>query len=215
MRERDAGQRSRHPRGCGGRRALALALVVGLLATPGCASVKRWAYEDFGQRDEWQQPERVVAALNLARGDHVADLGAGSGYFTLRLADAVGPHGRVYAVDVDDAMLDHVAKEAAEAGATQVVPLRAAPDDPNLPDPVDLVFTSNTYHHLGERVDYLRRLRDDLRPGGRVAVVEFHSGSHATPPETIAEEMREAGYVLVTSPDFLERQSFTIWRPAE
>lgn len=193
---------------------LALALVL-----PGCGWVKRAAYSGVG-RDEWQQPERVVEALEIAPGERVADLGAGGGYFTFRLAHAVGPEGRVYAVDVDAGMLEHIDEEARERGLRNVVPILAAPDDPRLPDQgIDLVFSSNTYHHLEDRADYFRRVREeDLRPRGRVAILDFREGewplaAHATPAEVIREEMRVAGFRLERAPDFLERQHFLVFRP--
>ena len=96
----------------------------------------------------------MVADLALAPGARVADLGAGGGYFTFRLARAVGPTGLVYAVDVDPGMVDFLAEQAAEQALANVRPVLAAGDDPRLSEPVDLVFTSNTYHHLANRVAY-------------------------------------------------------------
>ena len=112
------------------------ALIVLVLLVPfgaGCTASKRLAYEGFG-RDTWQQSERVVKELGLKPGDQVADLGAGSGYFTFRLADAVGPSGRVYAVDIDSAMLEYLTRQAIERGYQNVETVLAAPDDPRLPD---------------------------------------------------------------------------------
>lgn len=201
--------------------ALALLSALGLaLAFSGCGGLKRAAYSGPG-RDDWQQPARVVEALELEPGEHVADLGAGGGYFTFRLAEAVGPDGRVYAVDVDAGMLEHIDEEARERGLENVVPLLAAPDDPRLPDGgIDLVFSANTYHHLDERAAYFRRVREsDLRPRGRVAIVELKEapwllGGHVTQAEVIREEMEAAGYALERTPAFLERQHFLIFRPA-
>jgi predicted methyltransferase len=192
--------------------AAALAAVVLLIGSAGCSSAKRFAYSGFW-RDRWQHPEKVVAALELAPGDRVADLGAGGGYFTFRLADAVGPSGRVYAVDVDRGMLDYLRERAERDARPQVVAVLADPDDPNLPEPVDLLFTCNTYHHLSDRVAYFQRVRDLLRPGGRVAVIDFDDGHHATPRSTIEQELAAAGFRLVAAPDFLDRQSFLIFAP--
>jgi predicted methyltransferase len=179
----------------------------------GCGALKRCAYEGFG-RDEWQQPDRVIADLSLAPGARVADLGAGGGYFTFRLARAVGPGGHVYAVDIDEQMNAYVAKEAAKQGLANVSTVLATESDARLPEPVDLVFTSDTYHHLTDRAAYFRRVRErELAPGGRVAIVEFRpeATSHSTPRETIESELGAAGFRLVKSFDYLERQHFLVF----
>ena len=194
-------------------RALA-SLVLGLaLAGAGCTTAKRVMYEGFG-RDEWQQPDRVVSDLALAPGASVADLGSGGGYFTFRLARAVGPSGRVYAVDVDRGMNEHVAGAADEQGLANVTTVLAAADDPRLPEPVDLVFTSNTYHHLENSAAYFRAVRErHLAPGGRVAIVEYRPDvtGHSTARETIVQEMTAAGFRLVKAFDYLERQHFLVF----
>lgn len=213
-RPRRAGRRGRARALAAAFAAMALALLV---AGPACTALKRRAYAP-ADRDAWQQPARVVEALALAPGDRVADLGAGGGYFTFRLADAVGPGGRVLAVDVDDGMLSALARDAGERGVAQVEVVHAAPDDARLaPASVDLVFTSNTYHHLQDRVAYFERLAAALAPGGRVAIVEFREspswvgGHHATSEEEIEREMTAAGYRRVARHDFLERQSFLVF----
>ena len=154
-------------------------VMVCLVATlsGGCAAMKRCAYAGY-DRDSWQHPERVIEVLDIELGDRVADLGAGGGYFTFRLADAVGPAGRVYAVDVDPDMVKYLGDRAVKDEYPQVIATLASTDDPNLPERgVDLVFSSNTYHHIGNRVAYFSRLRRSLRPGGRVAIVEYGEGS--------------------------------------
>jgi predicted methyltransferase len=196
----------------------ALSLSLGL----GCTDLKRFAYEGFG-RDRWQHADQVVRALDIQPGSRVADLGAGGGYFTFRLADAVGPEGIVYAVDIDDGMIRYLERRARREGRANVRTILAAPDDPRLPaGGVDLVFTCNTYHHLGDRVTYFARLRESLRPDGRVAIIDstgvglFHRlFGHATPADTIRREMEAAGYRLEVPHDFLDRQSFLVFAPAE
>jgi ubiquinone/menaquinone biosynthesis C-methylase UbiE len=200
-------------------RPLAPLLVALAVVASGCgATLKRFAYEGIG-RDRWQRPQQVIESLELRAGDRVADLGAGAGYFTYRLAEAVGRTGRVFAVDVDEELLDYVAEEAAERGLGNVDVVRAAPDDPRLPlAGVDVVFTCNTYHHLPDRSAYFARLRARLQPGGRVAIVDFRPGGwfgsgHATPAETIRAEMEAAGYALLREHDFLPRQVFLVFGP--
>jgi arsenite methyltransferase len=184
----------------------------------GCAGLKQCSYEGVN-RDEWQQPKRVVESLQIVPGHTIADLGAGSGYFTFALADATGPQGKVYAVDVDRDMTELVAKKAKERGTPNVEVVLARPDNPRLPErSIDLVFTANTYHHIGDRVRYLSELRKTLRPMGRVAVIDFDRRSwwaglfkHYTPSEFIKREMEQAGYRLVREFDFLDRQSFLLF----
>jgi arsenite methyltransferase len=199
------------------------AVACALLFVAGCATFKKCAYEGYG-RDESQQPERVVRALELAPGDRVADLGSGSGYFTFRLADAVGASGKVYAVEIDPDMTAMVQEMASERGAANVEVVLAKPDDPELPDgEIDLVFTANTYHHIGDRVAYFTRLKRDLSPKGRVAILDYHENAnwfarwfgHLTPVATVEAEMKQAGYRLAAAPDFLAEQTFLIFAPEE
>jgi ubiquinone/menaquinone biosynthesis C-methylase UbiE len=187
----------------------------------GCSSCKRLAYEGFA-RDGWQQPDRVVAALGIEPGDRVADLGAGSGYFTLRLARAVGEGGRVYAVDVDEEMNEYLKQRLAKAEIGHVEVILGRYEDPLLPDAgIDLVLTVDTYHHLEDRPAYFRNLRRDLAPGGRVAVIEYDGRKgwfvrwmgHFTPRDQLVSEMAQAGYELAEEFDFIDRQSFAIFRP--
>jgi len=187
----------------------------------GCGPLRRLAYDGFG-RDSWQQPDRVVESLALFPGASVADLGAGGGYFTWRLADAVGESGRVYAVDVDSEMTSHIEEQSQEEGYANVQPILAEFDDPLIPEGgVDLIFTCNTYHHFEAREEYFRRVAKYLRPGGRLAIIEHTSEGwtqrlfpHFTEPEVIRAEMEAAGYRLVEAFDYLDRQSFQVFERA-
>jgi ubiquinone/menaquinone biosynthesis C-methylase UbiE len=173
---------------------------------------------DDPARDAWQLPERVIAALALKRNSVVADIGAGTGYFSVRLATAV-PDGRVLAVDIEPAMLEYIKKRAAAAGLTNIVPVHASSANPNLPQPVDVVLIVDTYHHLPNRLTYFADLQKSLTPGGRVAVVDFRKDSPEGPPrefrfdaDQIIGEMKQAGYELETTHDFLPRQHFIVFR---
>jgi arsenite methyltransferase len=186
----------------------------------GCAKLKQCAYEGFN-RDQWQQRDRVIQSLQIRPGDRVADIGSGSGYFVFPLAKAVGPDGKVYAVDVDPAMNDLVAERAKNERTVNVEVILAKPDDPILPPAgIDLIFSSNTYHHIDNRISYLANLRKYLRPNGRIAIVEFDRRGwfqgmwqHYTPSEFIKKEMEQAGYSLQQEFNFLDRQSFLIFKP--
>jgi arsenite methyltransferase len=188
----------------------------------GCAKLKQCSYEGFS-RDQWQQRDRVIDSLQIRPGDRIADIGSGSGYFVFALAKAVGPDGKVYAVDVDPAMNQLVAERAQKEGVANVEVILAKPDDPILPSAgVDLIFSSNTYHHIDNRISYLAKLRNYLRPNGRIAIVEFDRrgwfqgiSKHYTPSELIKREMEQAGYGLQQEFTFLDRQSFLIFAPAQ
>ena len=193
-------------------------VLAAVLLFAGCAGIKQCAYRGLG-RDQWQQPQKVIDSLRIRAGAVVADLGAGGGYFTFRLADAVGPAGKVFAVDVDSEMTELIEAQARKDTRTNVETILAKPADPMLPATgVDLVFTSNTYHHIDNRVAYFTNLRKYLRPGARVAVIDFDRRAwlegllrHYTPSEFIKRELEQAGYVLENEFDFLERQSFLVF----
>ncbi len=194
---------------------LAIIFLVGITT---CTDIKRWAYEGF-DRDEWQHPEEVIKALKIQAGDQVADLGAGSGYFTFRLADAVGPTGNVYAVDIDAEMNAYLAQRVQDKGYQNIEVVLARPNNPGLPDnSIDLIFTSNTYHHLEDRLAYFANLQQDLQPDGRIAIIDFNGKGwfqqlfgHYTPSETIQRELQEAGYTLEAELAFLPNQVFLIF----
>ncbi len=177
--------------------------------------LKRAMYEPGG-RDGWQQPVRVVDTLALAQGQRIADLGSGGGYFSFRFAGRIGERGVVYATDVDADMNELVMNDATERGLRNVATVLAALDDPRLPEPVDWFFTSNTYHHLDDRVAYFARVREKyLLPGGRVAIIDFKPEitKHSTDRGVIVEEMTAAGFELTGDHDWLERQWFGVFTP--
>jgi arsenite methyltransferase len=181
---------------------------------------KGWAYSGI-RRDRWQHPDRVIAGLGLRAGDRVADLGAGAGYFTYRLARAVGPSGAVYAVDTDTDLLRALATRRARKGADNVIPVEARPEDPCLPEAVDLVLLVNAYHHIPDPRGYFADLARYLRPAGRLAVIEplpirvHRLFRHATETQRIHSTLTEAGYTRVEYGDFLPRQSFQLFELAE
>jgi SAM-dependent methyltransferase len=161
-----------------------------------------WASQwDTPERDEWQRPNDVMAALGLRPNAIVADIGAGTGYFSVRLARQV-PSGRVYAVDVEPSMVDHLEQRAAREGIDNLQAVLASPSDPKLTEPVDLVLVCNTYHHIDARRQYFRRLRDRLRPGGRLVIVDYKKDGHGHGPPVqhrmraseVVAELDAAGY---------------------
>jgi ubiquinone/menaquinone biosynthesis C-methylase UbiE len=173
---------------------------------------------DDPARDAWQMPDRVIQTLKLSADATVADIGAGTGYFTVRLAKAV-PRGTVYAVDIESSMLEHIRKRAAEGGLANVVTVQASGTSANLPKPVDAVIVVDTYHHIADRATYFRELAKSLTAEGRVAIIDFRKDSpEGSPPEfrfeadQIIEEMKQAGYRLDARHDFLPRQHFLVFQ---
>jgi ubiquinone/menaquinone biosynthesis C-methylase UbiE len=174
-------------------------------------------------RDAYQKPAEVVRALGLRPGEAVADVGSGSGYFALRLAAAVGPAGRVYAVDVDPDMVRHLNRRVRDAGADNVRSVLAPPDDPLLPDAsVDRFFVCNTWHHIDDQAKYLGLMKRMLRPGGEVVMIDFKKEQTPSGPplemriakDTLVKQLEGAGFRLAAEHGFLPYQYFLVFRVA-
>jgi ubiquinone/menaquinone biosynthesis C-methylase UbiE len=196
-------------------------------ATPGSHhrfdDVEHWASVfDDPARDAWQKPRELVAALGIRPGMAVADLGAGTGYFSHHLARAVGPHGTVFAVDVEPNLVVHLRERAEREQTENVVPVLASTNDARLPaGRVDFVLIVDTYHHIDDRLHYLVRLKGALRRDGRVAIVEWQKRElpigpemeHKIARELVVDEMTSAGYRLVEEPDVLPYQYVLVFGP--
>ncbi len=204
-------------------RNLIVAMVA--FATLGCAGASKLDLSRVGQRAAWQHPDEVVRALGVDAGDHVVDLGAGDGYFLPYLAEAVGPSGRVYAVDVDANVILDLTRTVDDAGLENVEIVLGDYHDPRLPDhSIDLVLLVNSYHHIEQRPAYFERLQVDLEPAGRVAVIDpddelggmmglFLSEGHTSSRRAIRDEMTAVGYSHAASFDFLPVQVFEVFTP--
>jgi SAM-dependent methyltransferase len=182
-------------------------------------NAEEWAKSfDDPARDHWQMPARVIDALQLKSGQLVADVGAGTGYFTVRLAKSPAAP-KVYAVDIEPSMVEYVTRRAAREGLKNVAAVQAGPDRTNLPEPVDLVLIVDTYHHIPNRVAYFTALKTRMKPGARLAIIDFRKDAPSGPPEEfrftpdqISAELTRAGFALQSSHDFLPRQIFLIYR---
>ena len=182
------------------------------------------AYEaalDDPRRDAYQKPDDVVAALGLREGQVVADIGAGTGYFAVRLAKAVGASGRVYAVDVSADMAQHLNRRLRDANISNVASVLAPPDDPLLrPASVDLVFICDVWHHVEQQESYLAHLRRALKPGGRLVMIDFHKRDLPVGPpvemkiarDDLVRQVEGAGWTLVQEHDILPYQYFLEFR---
>lgn len=180
---------------------------------------------DRPERDQYQKPSQVVEALGLTAGMAVADVGAGSGYFTRRFVQAVTESGKVYVIDVEQEMLTYAQQSIERLHIPYTAEfILAQPDNPKLPgQSVDLIFLCNVYHHLEDRTQYFVNVKPALKAGGRVAIVDFYhdarSGDVGFPRqylvarETIVADMGRAGYRLLREHDFLPRQYFLEFVP--
>lgn len=197
-----------------------LAVLITLCLTANACTEAIYRSMNDPARDEWQQPQAVMKSLNIEPGAAIADLGAGGGYFTFLLAEAAGPAGRVYAVDIEQESLQFIREEGIRRGGvpSNIELVLASPEASGLPgDRIDLIFTCNTYHHLSNRPVYMKSLARHLRRGGRIAIIDFKPSGwfwllgHATDKETVREEMVQAGYRLIEDFDFLQKQHFQIF----
>lgn len=175
---------------------------------------------DDPARDGYQKPDQVMKALALREGEVVADIGAGTGYFTLRMARAVGERGRVYAVDVSPEMVRHLNRRLRDAGLRNVFTVLAEPDDPLLPDAsVDRFVIVDTWHHVEDQAKYLALLKRMLRPGGQVVHIDFQKRELPVGPppamkiarEDLVRQMEGAGFRLAGEHTFLPYQYFLVF----
>jgi cyclopropane fatty-acyl-phospholipid synthase-like methyltransferase len=170
------------------------------------------------RRIEGLQVTKVVEALKVRPDDRVCDLGSGSGLFTRPLARKAGGKGVVYAVDIDSELLKHVELTAQEQKLANIKPILASETDPKLPEPVDLITIIDTLHHIGNQAEYLKGLKKYLRPGGRVAVIDFSRdwpAGHEKMIYTVGDLdgwMTAAGFKRVEQHDFLDNDFFVVYR---
>jgi SAM-dependent methyltransferase len=207
--------------------AIALVPLAGFAQSPethqhSFGDAEKWSHVfDDPRRDDWQKPHAVAQALALKPDAVVADIGAGTGYFSARLANMLDK-GTVYAADVEPDMVKYLGERAKREHLPNLVPVQASPADPGLPGKVDLVLLVDVYHHIDAREKYFANLRDKLVPDGRVAVIDFRRDAKEGPPRAariapsrVKSEMKRAGYELVEEHGFLPRQYFLVFAPAK
>lgn len=155
-------------------------------------------------RDAWQKPDQIMDALAIADGSTVADIGAGAGWFTIRLARRVGPHGKVYAQDVQRQMLDAIRRRVAREGLQNVEARLGEGSSPNLPEgALDAVLVVDVYPEVDDRVSFLRNLALALKPGGRIGIVNYRPGRGGPGPdvriesESVQTDVRTAGLRVI------------------
>jgi predicted methyltransferase len=213
--------------------ALVFSAIAGLLSGPAAAQTPHTHQHSFGdaeqwakvfddpERDAWQKPHEVIQALTLKPDAIVADIGSGTGYFSVRFAHMV-PKGRVYGVDTEPGMVKYLADRAKREGLKNVTAVAGKPGDPRLPEKADLVILVDVYHHVENREQYFRQLQKSLRPGGRLAIIDFRMDSPEGPPKSariepdrVKAEMKRAGYALAQEHAFLPNQYFLVFQPGK
>ena len=177
------------------------------------------------ERAAEERPDLVLEAMELKAGDTVADIGCGSGFFTRRLAQAVGPSGTVYGVDIQPEMLEHLKERCAAEGITNVVPVLGGENDPRLPEgELDWILLVDTYHEFQDPQPMLRAMRDALAPGGKIALVEYRllgdtaahiKEEHRMSPRQVLKEWNPAGFQLVDIIESLPSQHLFIFEKDE
>ncbi len=172
------------------------------------------------KRDSYQKPHEVVMALGLKEGEVIADIGAGSGYFSFRFAHHLGDNGRVYAVDINPDMIVHMNRRIRDLNLKNVSTILAAPDDPLLPNAsIDRFFICDTWHHIDNQPQYLALLKNMLKPGGQVIMIDFHKKELPVGPpvgmkiakEDLIRQMEANGFSLMKEHTFLPYQYFLVF----
>ncbi len=173
-------------------------------------------------RAEWQKPDQVIRALKLLPGETLCDVGSGPGYFALRAARLLEASGWVYAEDVEASMIDALRDRVSQARLSNVTPILGLPDDPLLPRAAcDVILVVNTYHLFPNGPAFLRRLAKSLKPGGRLANIDFHKRETPQGPvlarrvarEAFLSDAQRASFKLVAEEKFLPYQYFLLLKP--
>jgi arsenite methyltransferase len=172
------------------------------------------------KRDAYQKPQEVLTALDIKPGEIIVDIGAGSGYFTFRLARHVSERGTVYAVDVSPDMILHINRAIRDLKVTNVFSILAEPDDPLLPvTSVDRFFFSDSWHHIENQTKYLSLMKKMLKPNGEVVMIDFDKKETPVGPplemriarEDLIKQMTSNGFRLAKEHTFLPYQYFLIF----
>ena len=170
-------------------------------------------------RDAWQRPDQVMDKLLIAEGSVVADLGAGGGWFTMRLANRVGPNGIVYAEDVQPQMIESITRRTARANVRNVRTVLGTSSDPRLPTPVDAALIVDAYHEMEQPVVMLGNVARALKPAGRIGIIEFKKDGwgpgppmdERMDPERIVRDAQAAGLRLLSRETFLRYQYMLVF----
>jgi ubiquinone/menaquinone biosynthesis C-methylase UbiE len=204
--------------------AVVVLLLTATIAVPFAQHTRLFKPEDLSElegpdRDEWQQPGKIMDALGIGDASVVADLGAGSGWFTIRLANRVGPNGQVYAEDIQRPMIQAIKVRVDRLGLKNVATVLGIATDPRLPAPVDAVLIVDAYHEMEQPVALLTNLAKSLNPMGRIGIVDFTkdgggpgpSMEERVDPDAVIRDASAAGLVLRSRETFLKYQYMLVF----
>jgi len=204
--------------------AIALFVLAAASAAPLAQHTRLFRPEDLSEleqpdRDEWQRPDKIMDALGIGEASVVADLGAGSGWFTIKLAGRVGPNGMVYAEDIQRPMIQAIKIRVDRLGLKNVTTVLGKDTDPQIPVPVDAVLICDAYHEMEHPVSLLRNMATKLKPAGLIGIVDFtKDGGGPGPemddrvdPDTVIRDVQAAGLVLRSRETFLKYQYMLVF----
>lgn len=184
------------------------------------------------KREQMMQPERVIDTIGVKKGESVADVGAGTGFFSFRLATRVGVEGKVYAVEIEDELLTYIRNKVEKSKVSNIIPVKSSDFDPNLPPAsCDKILLVNSYAYFSDPVAFMRNIRKALKPGGLVAVIDLDEDKVKEKRKAIkknlpvkgklrlasevVDEMKRAGFVLRETHDFLDSRHFLVFNAIE
>jgi len=204
--------------------AIVALVVTSTIATPVAQHTRLFRPEDLSElegpdRDEWQQPGKIMDVLGVGDASVVVDLGAGSGWFTIRLANRVGPNGLVYAEDIQKPMIQAIKVRLDRLGLKNVMTVLGTATDPHLPKPVDAVLICDAYHEMEQPVALLTNVAKSLTPMARIGIVDFtKDGGGPGPameervdPDRVIRDAQAAGLVLRSRETFLKNQYMLVF----
>ncbi len=187
-----------------------------------CSSNNRAEHFNKHAASKDSKPDEIIRSLEIKPGQTICDIGSGGGYYSIRFAKETGKDGKVYAVDVKKEFLEYVTGQAQKESITNIITVLAEEKNTGLPgNACDLVFMRDVYHHITDRVEYFRNLKSVLKPGGRIAIIDYKNEGfffkiimrhHLTDWKVIIEELTSAGYEMKKEFHFLNRQNFLIFQ---
>jgi cyclopropane fatty-acyl-phospholipid synthase-like methyltransferase len=181
--------------------------------------VKKWSriFEDE-KREEWQNSKKIIRTVGIQKDSLIADIGSATGYFPVRIAK-VAIRGRVWGIDIEPNLVNYLNQRAKKEGIKNLYSILGTFSDPLIPEKVDFIFIVDTYHHISQRKTYFEKLRNSLKPNGKIVIIDFRKGKLPFGPKDhakisknqIISELIEAGYKVDSDHIFLKYQNFLIF----